>query len=84
MRPDKLGTLEAGKLADIIVLDKDYMTIAEDDISTIEPQITVFDGKIVFVHPRFATEYNFRPDGAVISTTKDLRARRNAQGGGGG
>jgi predicted amidohydrolase YtcJ len=84
LRSNKLGTLEAGKLADIVVLDKDYMTIPEDTIHTIEPQITVFDGKIVFVHPTFSKEYNLRPEGAVIATTKELRSRRNGQAGGGG
>ena len=84
LKGDKLGTLEVGKLADIVVLDKDYMTIPEETIHTIEPQVTVFDGKIVFVHPAFSKEYDLRPVGAVISTTKDLRARRNAQAGGGG
>jgi cytosine/adenosine deaminase-related metal-dependent hydrolase len=84
LKGDKLGTLEVGKLADIVVLDKDYMTIPEETIHLIEPQITVFDGKIVFVHPAFSKEYDLRPEGAVIATTKELRARRNAQAGGGG
>ena len=81
---NKLGTLETGKLADIVVLDQDYMTIPEDTIHTIQPQVTIFDGKIVFVHPDFSKEYNLRPEGAVIATTKELRSRRNAQAGGGG
>jgi hypothetical protein len=34
------------------------------------------DGKIVFVHPGFASEYNLRPAGAVISTFPELKARR--------
>ena len=84
LKSDKLGTLEVGKLADIVVLDKDYMTIPEDTIHTIQPQVTILDGKIVFLHPDFSAEYNLRPEGAVIATTKELRARRNAQAGGGG
>jgi hypothetical protein len=84
LKGDKLGTLEVGKLADLVVLDQDYLTMPEDQIHAMQPQVTVFDGKIVFVHPAFAQEYNLRPPGAVISTNKDLIARKNAQGGGGG
>jgi hypothetical protein len=76
LRGDQFGTLEAGKLADLQVLDKDYLTIPEDEIETIQPQLTIFDGKPVFVHSQFAQEYNFRPSGAVVSTYKDLIARR--------
>jgi hypothetical protein len=76
LRGDQLGTLEAGKLADFVVLDRDYMTIPEDDIGKIEPQITVFDGEIVFVHSKFAQEYNLRPAGATVGTYEELKGRR--------
>jgi hypothetical protein len=72
LKGNKIGTIEPGKLADLVVLDKDYLTIPEDDIVTIEPQVTVFDGKIVYVHTNFANEYNLRPPGAVVSTYQDL------------
>ena len=45
---DKLGTLEAGKLADLVVLDRDYMTIPIDDIRNVTPVMTMVDGKVVF------------------------------------
>jgi predicted amidohydrolase YtcJ len=76
LRGDQFGSLEPGKLADLVVLDKDYLTVPEDDISNIQPQITIFDGKPVFVHSQFAQEYNFRPAGTLVSTYKDLFARR--------
>jgi predicted amidohydrolase YtcJ len=72
LKGDKLGTIEKGKLADLVVLDQDYLTIPADDIVKIQPQVTVFDGKIVFVHTSFANEYNLRPAGAVVSTYADL------------
>jgi hypothetical protein len=34
------------------------------------------DGKMVFVHPSFANEYNLRPSGALITTFEELKARR--------
>ena len=43
----KLGSIETGKLADLIVIDKDYLTIPEDDISEIKVLLTIVDGKVV-------------------------------------
>jgi predicted amidohydrolase YtcJ len=39
-----LGSLESGKLADFVVLDRDYMTIPEDQIKEIKPVMTVVGG----------------------------------------
>jgi hypothetical protein len=43
-----LGTLERGKLADLVVLDRDYMTIPVDDILNIKPVLTMVGGRIVY------------------------------------
>jgi predicted amidohydrolase YtcJ len=43
-----LGTLETGKLADLVVLDRDYLTIAADDILNIRPVLTMVGGRIVY------------------------------------
>jgi predicted amidohydrolase YtcJ len=43
-----LGSLEAGKLADLVVIDRDFMTCPEDDIRRIEPLATVVEGKVVY------------------------------------
>lgn len=66
-------------LADLAVLDKDYLTIPPDEASDIQPQVTMMNGKIVFVHTAFANEYNLRPNGAVVSTFKELKARRSTR-----
>jgi len=42
------GSLEVGKLADLAVLSKDYMTVPVDQIGTIESVLTMVGGKIVF------------------------------------
>lgn len=76
LRPDKIGSLEKGKLADLVVLDKDYLTVPDDEIATLQPQLTMVDGRIVFAHSNFAQEYNLHPQRAVISTYKELIARR--------
>ncbi len=43
----KLGSLEAGKLADLVVVDGDYMTVPEDQISELEVVLTIVGGKVV-------------------------------------
>lgn len=42
------GTLEAGKLADLVVLSADYMSVPEDQIKDIRADVTIVGGKVVF------------------------------------
>ena len=79
LRSDKIGSIETGKLADLAVLDRDYLTIPAEQVSEIRPQLTVLDGKIIYVNPKFAGEYNLRPAGAVVATYEELVARRTTQ-----
>ena len=46
-REDDLGSLEVGKLADFLVLDRDYLGIPADEIRRIRPVMTVVGGQIV-------------------------------------
>ena len=48
-----IGSLEVGKLADFIVIDKDYFTIPENQIHTINVLLTAVGGKTVYKHPDF-------------------------------
>lgn len=45
---DDLGSLEVGKLADLVVLNQDYMTIDATEISSIKPVLTMTGGTVVF------------------------------------
>ncbi|MGC8792184.1 MAG: amidohydrolase [Bryobacteraceae bacterium] len=45
---NRLGSIEPGKLADLVVIDRDYLSCPEDDILAIEPVMVILDGKIVF------------------------------------
>jgi predicted amidohydrolase YtcJ len=45
---NKKGSLEAGKLADLAVLDRDIMRIDEERIPGAEVVMTVLDGKIIY------------------------------------
>ena len=47
-REDDLGTLEVGKLADLVVLDRDYMSVPADEIFDIAPVLTMVGGRVVF------------------------------------
>lgn len=44
---DKLGSIEVNKLGDVVVLDRDYFSIPEEDIKKISPVLTVVDGRVV-------------------------------------
>jgi predicted amidohydrolase YtcJ len=46
-REDDLGSIEEGKLADLVVLDKDYFTVSNAAMRAIRPIMTVVDGEIV-------------------------------------
>lgn len=46
------GSLEKGKAADFIILDKDLMKIAEEDILSIKVLRTVVNGEVVFETPK--------------------------------
>jgi hypothetical protein len=45
---DNLGSLEVGKLADLVVLDRDYMTVAAQEIKAIRPTLTMVGGRVVY------------------------------------
>jgi predicted amidohydrolase YtcJ len=50
----KRGSLEPGKLADLAVLTKDYMTVPADQIGSIESLLTMVGGKIVYAAGPYA------------------------------
>jgi predicted amidohydrolase YtcJ len=43
-----LGSLQPGKLADLVVLDRDYLTVPADQIDDIRPVMTIVGGRIVY------------------------------------
>jgi len=42
------GSLEAGKLADLVVLSDDIFHIAPEQIEKTRVEMTVFDGKVIY------------------------------------
>jgi hypothetical protein len=45
---NNLGSIQAGRLADLVVLDRDYLTIPADQIKDIQPVMTIVGGRIVY------------------------------------
>ena len=55
---NNIGCLTPGKYADLLVLDRDYLTVPESEIKDIKPLLTMVGGKIVF-----ETDRGKSPDG---------------------
>ncbi len=47
-RRDRLGTIEAGKLADLVLLSADPLTIPQNHIGGIKADLTIMGGKVVY------------------------------------
>jgi hypothetical protein len=42
------GKIQQGYYADLVIIDKDYFTVMDDEISSIKSLLTIVDGKIVY------------------------------------
>jgi predicted amidohydrolase YtcJ len=47
-RENRIGSIEPGKIADMVVLDRDYLSIPAGEICRIRPVATMLGGKIVY------------------------------------
>ncbi|WP_058911516.1 amidohydrolase [Entomohabitans teleogrylli] len=50
----KKGRLQAGQLADVVVLSQDYFSVAEEEIKGIESVMTLVNGKVVYAAGAFS------------------------------
>jgi len=53
---EKIGSLETGKWADLVVLDRDYAKIPVDELTKINVLLTMVGGKLEYTEPAFASE----------------------------
>jgi predicted amidohydrolase YtcJ len=47
-RENDLGSIQSGRFADLVVIDRDYLTIPADQLKDIKPVITMVGGRVVF------------------------------------
>ncbi|MBI4464445.1 MAG: amidohydrolase family protein, partial [Acidobacteria bacterium] len=66
LREDMLGSLEPGKWADLIVLDRDYLTVPVEEIPKLRVLLTLVGGKVVHLVPSLAREWGMQPTGAQV------------------
>ena len=71
LKEDVLGTLEPGKFADFLVLNKDYFTIPIEEMPNTIPLMTVVGGKIVVLRNELAQELGRDPVGPQIEFRND-------------
>ena len=45
---DQLGSIEIGKLADLVVLDADFLNVPDDEIDDISAALTLVGGVVVY------------------------------------
>ena len=70
LREKVMGSLERGKFADFIVLDRDFLTIPENDIPNVRVLMTAVGGKVIHLTPELASEIGLQPAGPVTWPTK--------------
>lgn len=53
---DKFGSLEVGKLADLVVLNEDYLSVPEGEIRDLKSVLTLLNGEAVYSDPEVGLE----------------------------
>jgi predicted amidohydrolase YtcJ len=76
MRENDIGSIEPGKLADLVVWNKDYFTVPLADTATVYPVMTVLGGKTRMLRNEYAS--------VIAQPAAGLQPRFNFQQGGGG
>ncbi|MBI4443141.1 MAG: amidohydrolase family protein [Acidobacteria bacterium] len=72
----EIGSLETGKLADYLVLNRDYLTIPEEEIPDVQALLTAIGGEVKYLDRSFAQELGMQPVGPAT------RLRPSSEGGG--
>ncbi len=73
-KEDKIGSIEPGKWADIIILNGDYMDVEVEDLDTLYPLMTLVGGKVQFELPELRgnlLRFNTDPDVAAWEVEKN-------------
>ena len=73
-KDDKIGSIEPGKWADIIILNGDYMSMEIEELDTLYPIMTMVGGKVVFENKELRgnlLKFNTDPDVASWEIEKN-------------
>ncbi len=73
IKEEVLGTLEKGKLADFLVLNKDVVTVPIEEWGSVFPLMTVVGGKVQALRDEFAKELGKQPVGFQIEFNNKMR-----------
>ena len=65
-REKMLGSLEPGKWADLIVLNRDYLTVPVEEIPQLLVLMTMVGGEMVHLVPSLSSEWGMEPTGAQV------------------
>jgi predicted amidohydrolase YtcJ len=68
LRENKLGSLEPGKFADLLVIDRDYLTIPEEQIPQIGILMSMLGGQIKHLTNDLADEFKMKPAGLQVES----------------
>jgi hypothetical protein len=75
LKEKELGSLEPGKQADFVVLDKDYFTVPETDIPKVVPLMTVVGGKTIVLRQELARELGISAIGPQLNFVFEAQGR---------
>jgi predicted amidohydrolase YtcJ len=66
---DKVGSIEPGKLADLVVVSDDYLSVPDIELRSLTSVLTIVGGQIVHVDPEAFASYGcgFNPAGSLVT-----------------
>jgi predicted amidohydrolase YtcJ len=87
LKENLVGSIETGKAADFVVLNKDFLSVPDEEIGQIDPVWTVVGGTTVYTEPQFATSVGLPQAGFRREPTwwwRGVPEDKNRRAGGGG